>query len=345
MFLRSFNYFRGIAIIFVVLAHSYIPAGWQPDSTLDRFMFDLMMNGTVFFVFISGFLFHHVFVPRYQYRAFMWKKAQFVLLPYLLLSVVPIAFWLLAQTPLTPPHQQLAAPDTPLGQVGWYLLTGRQLTAYWYIPMVMVLFAITPLVVWLDKHHKLLHAALPLLLVALLIHRPFGNLSALQSLCYFLPVFLIGAWSSQHKQWLYQTLHRREWLLIAVALGLAAVQALYTDQVGNSHKAPFVWAGIDLSLLQKLLLCLALMVGLHRFEDRHWPWLDKLAQVSFAVFFIHPWFTTAWKFWHPTPADYPSGGNLLTTLLVCALLISASMAVAQLFKWLFKRHSRYLIGW
>ncbi|MGS0727939.1 acyltransferase family protein, partial [Shewanella sp. 0m-11] len=60
-FLNSINHFRGIAIIFIVMAHCYRPAGWQIETFADKAWFNLMMNGTVFFVFISGFLFHHVF--------------------------------------------------------------------------------------------------------------------------------------------------------------------------------------------------------------------------------------------------------------------------------------------
>ncbi|GGA71219.1 acyltransferase [Neiella marina] len=345
MFLHSFNYFRGIAIIFVVLAHSYIPAGWQPgESVFDRFQFSLMMNGTVFFVFISGFLFHHVFVPRYQYKKFMIKKAKFVLLPYLCLSILPILFWLF-WTPITAPHESLYSGHPDWQTAIWYFLTGRQLTAYWYIPMVMVLFLISPLVVWLTKKNMLLWVGLPLLVVASFIHRPVGNLQAMQSLVYFFPVFLIGGWASAHKDWLYEKLANKEIWLLLIAVALAFIQASFTDQVGNSHKPAFQWGGVDYSLYQKVLLCFALMIFLHRFEDKEWHWLNTLANVSFAIYFIHPWFTTWWRLYHPTPESWPSSGNLLYTLGVCALLIVLSIAVAKVFKAIFKTRSRYLIGW
>lgn len=67
-FLNSINHFRGIAIIFIVMAHCYRPAGWQIETFADKAWFNLMMNGTVFFVFISGFLFHHVFYNRWDYK-------------------------------------------------------------------------------------------------------------------------------------------------------------------------------------------------------------------------------------------------------------------------------------
>lgn len=343
MFLKSFDYFRGIAIIFVVLAHSYGPAGWQPTSSVwDTFLFNLMMNGTVFFMFISGFLFHHVFVPRYQFRTFIEKKSKFVLLPYLLLSLLPIAFWLLWAEGGAP-HTQFSELQNEFLLPIWYLLSGRHLTAYWFIPMIMVLFLLTPLVCRLDRADKLLHAVIPLLLVALFVHRPTANLNALQSLVYFAPVYLLGAWASKYKEFIYHSLSGKEWLLVLVALVFATIQTLGTEQLGNSHKPFFLYAGIDWSLLQKLVLCFALMVWLHRFEETNWTWLSKLADVSFAIYFIHPWFTVSWNRWVSEPAF--EQGNLLTTLFVCGVLIIFSMLTALLVRALAGKRSRNLIGW
>ena len=92
-FLNSINYFRGIAIIIIVMAHSYGIAHWniyRNPSTFDQFFYSLNLNGSVFFIFISGFLYNHIFYPRFNYKKFMLKKAKFVLVPYLVCSVIPI---------------------------------------------------------------------------------------------------------------------------------------------------------------------------------------------------------------------------------------------------------------
>jgi hypothetical protein len=56
-------------------------------------------------------------------------------------------------------------------------------------------------------------------------------------------------------QWLYCNLENRSLLLLAGALGLAALQALLFQASGALHKPPFELHGIDINLLQKMLFC------------------------------------------------------------------------------------------
>jgi len=71
MHLRSFEYFRAVAIVLIVIGHTYDISGWQIDSFGDRVLANLISGGTSLFVFISGFLFHHVFYPKFVYRKLM----------------------------------------------------------------------------------------------------------------------------------------------------------------------------------------------------------------------------------------------------------------------------------
>ena len=151
-FLNSINHFRGIAIIFIVMAHCYRPAGWQIESFADKAWFNIMMNGTVFFVFISGFLFHHVFSHRWDYEKYMKNKTKYVLFPYLLLSL-PWIIWHLTASLEPALHLQQASITDTTTAITWYVITGRALTAYWYIPMAMMLFALSPWVMNLLKAH------------------------------------------------------------------------------------------------------------------------------------------------------------------------------------------------
>jgi probable poly-beta-1,6-N-acetyl-D-glucosamine export protein len=54
-----FDYFRAIAIIMVVASHAYRP--WLIDTFSEKVFINLVVGGTIFFVFISGFFFHYVF--------------------------------------------------------------------------------------------------------------------------------------------------------------------------------------------------------------------------------------------------------------------------------------------
>ena len=95
MYLNSLNYFRGISIIFIVFGHCLYLVDYNYNSILGYTIQNLTQGGTSFFVFISGFLFHHIFYKKFELKRFMIKKTKYVLVPYLILSSIPIVFLLL----------------------------------------------------------------------------------------------------------------------------------------------------------------------------------------------------------------------------------------------------------
>ena len=344
-FLNSINHFRGIAIIFIVMAHCYRPAGWEIETFADKAWFNLMMNGTVFFVFISGFLFHHVFYHRWDYKKYMKSKTKFVFLPYLLLSL-PWIVWHLTVGTEPAFHVLYADITAPAQAASWYVITGRTLTAYWYIPMGMMLFALSPWVMYLIKKQQVMYWALALLVVAILVHRPISNLNAIQSLVYFLPCYLLGVWGSAHREKLFPFIDKYWLLMLVAAIALALIQAQFFG-AGVLNKAPFEMTVPDLMLPQKLLLTLVILALLNKFEHISIAPLQKLAEVSFAIYFIHPWLTTPWWMIYDSPDLFglAGKGNIFTTLIVTLVVVAISYMIALLIKKLMNKRSRYLIGW
>lgn len=74
MYLHSLEYFRGVAIVFIVAGHCYVLSDWQFPTVLERSLANVLTASTALFVFISGFLFHHVFYPRFNYVKFIKKS-------------------------------------------------------------------------------------------------------------------------------------------------------------------------------------------------------------------------------------------------------------------------------
>ncbi len=74
-------------MIVIVAGHClyYVPLIY--DCWLEKVAVNLLKGGTSLFVFISGFLFHHVFYQRFTYRRFVTSKVKNLLIPYLLLGV------------------------------------------------------------------------------------------------------------------------------------------------------------------------------------------------------------------------------------------------------------------
>ena len=343
-FLNSINYFRGIAIVIIVLGHCYDLAQWNISSNLEKLFYSFTLNGSVYFVFISGFLYRHIFYDRFDYKKFMLKKAQYVFIPYLVCSTLPIIYGVFIS------EEKGFLPDSlvdkPLQAIGWYLITGRIADTYWYVPMAMLLFALSPVVNLIIKSGKVLQVSLFLLPISLLVHRPIDNINAVHSLIYYFPLYLIGIWTSINHQKINSYLedNKHKLILGLGALALGIVQVWLLNSSGNFHKEFWSLTVPDVNLLQKTLLCFLFMSILNRYEQSDISVLKQTAATSFAIYFIHPLLIyPAYSILERLNFNFQ--GNFFTLIFTSTLVLLVSMAIAFIVKAIFKKNSRYLIGW
>ena len=346
-FLNSINYFRGIAIIIIVAAHSYGIANWNvyTNPTLfEQFFYALNLNGSVFFIFISGFLYNHIFYPRFDYKKFMIKKAKYVLVPYLVCSIIPILYAVFVDSKGSFLLDSLK--DKPLLAILWFLVTGRAVYAYWYIPMIMLVFAISPIINALIKSKYLSYVILGLMPISMIIHRPIHNMNPLHSLIYFIPVYLLGIYSSIHQKKIYAILKSNKVkiaiLLSAIALGL--IQVMVYNVSGNFSKSFWSITVPDVNLVQKILLCFLLMSLLDNWENKDIATMKKTAETSFAIYFIHPFLLKPITRFIRS-LELGIQGNFFTLVVATFLVVVTAMAIAYTLKFIFRRNSRYIIGW
>ena len=352
VYLNSLNYFRGLAILFIVAGHAFTLAGWHTDAAYEKVIVNLVKGGTAFFVFISGFLFHHIFSRNFNYRRFMSKKIGNVLMPYLVVCTPLVIYYVGIRQ--GGPHADLMY-TAGTGVVADYLLpawnylsTGRLFDAYWYIPFIMIVFALSPLFLnYLTLPRRARLAALGgALLIAMLIHRPVHNIAIVQAVVYYLPVYLLGMCVSLDRAAVIKHLTGKEWVIALMMLALSLEQVMLYPEYANMHKPALVWAGLDINLVQKMLGCLFFYVFLNRFEYRNWPWLKTLAAASFAVYFLHPVLILAVKksgltdlpLFHQLPGIVMWGG---WTVVIGA----GAFLIAAAIRRTFPRRSRQLIGW
>ncbi len=346
-FFNSINYFRGLAIIIIVLGHSFDLAQWETsNSFFAQFIYSLSLNGTVYFVFISGFLYYHVFFHRFNYQKFLLKKTQYVLLPYILFSLIPIlsAVFFSGGGPTLPDELR----NEPIRAIIWYFCTGNIVLAYWYIPMAMLLYAVSPLVNSIIKSEKTLLFFLALTPISLLVHRPIDNLNAVHSLIYFFPSYLLGIWSSMYHKQIQDYLrdNRKKLILAILAIALGLIQILIFKHPGNFHKEFFTFTVIDVNLLQKTALCFLFISLLDRYENTNFSSINKVAETSFAIYFIHPFvLNSAYSVLTRLSLLNYYRGNIVIWLIVGSLTLLSSMAIAYGIKAVLEKKSRYLIGW
>jgi hypothetical protein len=356
MFLVSLNYFRAISILLIVMGHSFGLAAIPVDTLAQKMAMNIITGGTFLFVFISGVLFHHVFYSRFHYAKFMTGKIKYILIPYLLLSIPIVAWYVMVNDGWRPffLHHGSGTINEYLIPALKYYWTGGAMVAYWYIPFILITFTMSPLHLIFIRQNTYVHVIvmISLIIISILIHRSEHGYNVLQNVVYFLPAYLIGIFSSIHKETLYRVMKGKEIFLFSIVLFLAALEAK-TGHVGNYTKEPFVLNGIDIMFFQKIALCLFFMTFLHRFEGASNKLLDTIAATSFGIFFLHGYLLFIFgRFFSQTYI-----GNLTSSLhaehllpwiiliIVTAIIVTISTLIVLAIKKLLPKYSRYLTGY
>ncbi|MBM9532269.1 hypothetical protein JWG42_19115, partial [Desulfoprunum benzoelyticum] len=122
---------------------------------------------------------------------------------------------------------------------------------YWYIPFIMAMFIISPIFISFIKistRYKI-YILIALSLVSIFMHRPVNNWSIVQSVIYFSPVYMFGILCSMERDYIYEKFKGKDIYILACAIFLAVVQAVFFDACGNLQKDPFEFNWIDLSYI------------------------------------------------------------------------------------------------
>jgi len=131
-------------------------------------------------------------------------------------------------------------------------------------------------------------------------------------------------------------LFRRVFVVLAVA------QAVFFDACGNFQKNPTEFNWVDISFIQKQVLCLYFMVFLHKYEHIDSQLLKTLAASSFAIYFLHGWVI---YFIFAVRSYYKSFYGLHLVPILSFLVIWVSYVIAKRVKKAFPEKSRMIIGW
>jgi len=259
--LRYIHLFRGIAILFIVASHIFWSNGDHPE--IKHAIRLLLSNSTIFFLIISGFLFEYL-SDNYEPVKYLTKKVKFILLPYLVCSIPIIAF-LLYRFP----------EENTLSQITNYLISGSHLGPYWYIPVIMVFFIISPAIIYLKKFKAFQFFLIISLLYSLLTMRP-ESYNVLNNLIYFFGFFHLGIVMAMHRHLLEKWFSSKKSLLFHTL----AWTITYTSLV-FSISPPY--RTLQLLLLGGLLMNIAYKIRPSKAEKA----LSLLADYSFGIYFIH----------------------------------------------------------
>ncbi len=344
MRLHYFDYFRAITIILIVLGHSWTK--WTIDTVPELIVVNIIGGSTPLFVFISGFFFHHIFYKKFDLKLFILKKSKVVLSPYIIQS--SLAFIVIVLFLEKPSPYLVFDTDTPTILVYLkYMWTGRVLTAYWYIPFVMMLFILSPVFIVFIKSTKLVQLSVFffLLLVSLIIHRPGHGLSPIHSLLYFPPLYLLGILYSIYSEHINRFISNKSLVLGFLALFFAFIQSYFYGSFGSFQKAEiFSFNGIDVSIIQKIFLIFFILSVLISMRNTNISFLKYIAKISFPIFFIHPWVLFFIGYFSLNQLIIELPGIIIFAITAIFTLV-VSILLANIVKLLLKDKSKYAIGW
>ncbi|MEZ9231726.1 acyltransferase [Vibrio amylolyticus] len=358
MYLQSINNLRGVAIILIVIRHLF-QYGFQGNDVISLAIKSSIGGGTtILFVFVSGFMFYHVFYQSFNYRKFISNKIINLGGPYFILGTVAIVglyasgggyFDSTMEHEYYPAGGLFTTDDSTVTTFIKYYLSGRFLTAYWFIPYGILCFALAPIHIKFThlKPSAQLGVIFCLSCVSMVVQRPVLGVNPLHSVVYFTPIYLLGIYICMHKEEVLINLHGKLRFLLVGILVLAFYHG-YMGVEGAYSKPFFEFNGIDLLYLQKVMLVLCLYGALERWKFNN-GLLNTISRTSFAIYFIHPWFmlmlskfTSRYDISH-LGLDY----NLLLYFSVCGLVLSLSCCCALVTKWIFRgsKKTRYLLGY
>ncbi len=341
--------FRGFAILNVIGAHAWTSlmfrvGGFEMATTLPELyalIQTLFHDSTIYFAVISGLLFSKVLRGR-PWPGFYRNKLKNVIAPYVLLSVFFLTTlwdWYLgyASTNGLP-------TDYPSALLRG-LLQGQTLPHFWYIPVLSLLFVLTPALDALLQRPSLRWLAIAIAAAPLWVSRTgLENPVSLQSVVYFCGAYFVGMFIGQHYQRLQPIISRNMhglWLLIIISS--LAIYSLYSC----GYKATGILSYTEsLFYLQKLAISAVVLQLFYRNENVLPKLLHTLGSYAFSIYFLHLVFVfLCARLLETAMRDQQSSVMMFAGgLLVMIASAAMTLAVSIVLKRLLGRYSRPIIG-
>lgn len=349
MIKTNIHNFRAISIILVVFGHCYffgISTFADNDALYAKVIRNLISGGSAFFVFISGFLFLKVYNKKIHYKHFIIKKFKKVYVPFIIFISFDL-FYLISKCIYCQfiDKSKLEFYYNSLSTFDFYssFILGKSfitLGFLWYIPFIMIFYFLSP-IFFLFSGLKSVTQILIFLVSALFSLFLFRNhiysgLAIFQNVIYFVPFYLLGILSNQHENWLSNNIKIFEkWIMILLVIILTFSHNLLPKRFIETT---------DIILIQKLILCIYFLVILNTFDFRNYPLLNKFADNSYGIYFMHALLIHVIGQVIDLFSFSSKSNSLLIYLFSASLVLLSSLAVVIYLRKVLGKTSKYIIG-
>jgi peptidoglycan/LPS O-acetylase OafA/YrhL len=346
-YLAYLHGFRGVAILCIIGAHAWSVLGFvsgaqekNPDYIwLYSFSETLFHGSTLFFALISGILFTRILREK-SWKTFYVGKFKNVISPYL--------FICLLLTAISWPEYLAYGKANGINfffpeELAKNILSGQAQTHLWYIPVLFVLFLLTPLVNALLKPGKGVVVILLALMPLVVSRTVYPDLLSLKTMAFFLGAYSFGMYLGERLEPMLAFIKRHLGLLLVLLIASTVANFLlfFLEYV------PTGFTSLHQSVVysQKMLMALLLLYGLHKYEAKLPKMLNVLGTYAFSLYFLH--FTFIWLLSETFAKQFPNAGILGITaggLGIYLLSIALSLLLSMGLRKLLGKYSRMLIG-
>lgn len=341
-FFRYIHNFRGLAILLIVLGHTtvFLDLKNYPITLYTKQVF--LGNGSVYFVFIAGFLFQFL-SKKYVYTSYLSKKFFNVILPYLIVSIPALAFCLLKNKPFydTTWVNDSFTDWSIVQKIAILLLTGTHFFHFWFIPMISIFYIFAPVFIWIDRNPKL-YGLLPLLVaLSIAIPRPGDDAQILQNFVHFTSVYVLGMFCCHYRDRVLEFMKHRWHTVMVLEIVLAAIQIILrvTDTPLQNT--------LNFNTASKSILSILFMYLLWQYDavasNRFHLVMGSLADLSFGIYFIHAYviflYLRLLEFLNIT-----SSMHIVSVAFMTFLAMIITVGILLVSKRYLGKRSRYLVG-
>lgn len=346
-FYQHLHAFRGFAIINIVAAHTWImllmiltqgdiPTELKQVSFISESLFH---NATIYFAIISGLLYSLV-LQQYSWKKFYLGKLKNVVSPYILFSII-LSF--LGAMVLVPPGSEVPTALEVLQTIPLNILTGSSFGHMWYIPVLIVLFVLTPLLSYVVKTEKLWPILILLIVAPVFISRSWPDVTW-KNFVFFIGPYCLGLLVGSHYQLALKKISQYSALIIGCII--IATPILYFLYVSEYDLIYDIKLQESVGYVHKLLIAAIVLKFMANVEEKLPKFLSKLGDYSFSIYFTHMVFLIIIGVILITVGVVTP--NLLSIFLwgfpVLVLAIFVSIGFAKLIKLTTGKRSRMFIG-
>jgi surface polysaccharide O-acyltransferase-like enzyme len=356
-FLGYLHSFRGFAIINIVFIHAFAYAlfdfnGQRFDQKSPFYIANEVFfhNSTIYFALISGILFSVVLKSK-GYKRFYSSKLKNVLLPYLFLTLLFSIFNPVFNPPVYIPFALQPDFFSYLKAAFNNFIFGTAQFPYWYIPVLIFLYLVTPLldyVMNIKRWGTLLMCviiALPLAISRVELFDMQKNHLSLSTMIYFTGAYAAGIYFGTDPEKRFSWVKKNLLVFVMIAL-LSSAALVYCEVMELNKFGP--WSLMStLYYIQKMSLSGVFIVVFKNLGERQPRWLNPIAHYAFVIYFLHAFFLDLLvePLLHVINLHEIAPLNLfLAALLYLILAFALSMLVGWIFKRLFGKSSKMLVG-